>query len=93
MGRMQQQLQLVMQLAAVLIIGGSRLCEVSAGGYTGDTYWSPAHVTFYGGDDASGTQGETWAMCVRMCVCVCVFWGFECPCKSDKSSAGVLLLP
>jgi hypothetical protein len=32
-------------------------------------------------------------MCVRMCVCVCVFWGFECPCKSDKSSAGVLLLP
>ncbi len=59
MGGMQQQLQLVMQLAAVLMIGVSRLCEVSAGGYTGDTYWSPAHATFYGGDDASGTQGET----------------------------------
>jgi hypothetical protein len=57
MGRMQQQLQLVMQLAAVLMIGASRLCEVSAGGYTGDTYWRPAHVTFYGGDDAAGTQG------------------------------------
>jgi hypothetical protein len=56
---MQQQLQLVMQLAAVLMIGASRLSEVSAGGYNGDTYWSPAHATFYGGDNAAGTQGET----------------------------------
>jgi hypothetical protein len=68
MGRMQ----LVMQLAAVLMIVVSRLSEVSAGGYTGDTYWSPGHATFYGGDNAAGTQGATWTMCVRIYVCVCV---------------------
>ncbi len=29
----------------------------SSGLYTGDATWSGAHATFYGGSDATGTQG------------------------------------
>ncbi|KAH8940787.1 hypothetical protein BDL97_14G003200 [Sphagnum fallax] len=50
-----QQLLAVSMLVSLL--GAVSFHQVSAGGYTGDTYWNPAHATFYGGADASGTQG------------------------------------
>jgi hypothetical protein len=53
-----QQLLAVSMLVSLL--GAVSFHQVSAGGYTGDTYWNPAHATFYGGADASGTQGESF---------------------------------
>ncbi len=51
-------LQQLVIMVIVLMIATSARFFVSAGGYTGDTHWTPGHATFYGGDDASGTQGE-----------------------------------
>lgn len=42
-------------LTLVLILGISS--SAAAGGYGGGA-WGQAHATFYGGADASGTQGE-----------------------------------
>jgi hypothetical protein len=55
---LQLPMQQLVIMVIVLMIATSSRFFVSAGGYTGDTYWTPAHATFYGGDDASGTQGE-----------------------------------
>ncbi len=57
-------LQQLVIMVIVLMIATSSRFFVSAGGYTGDTHWTPAHATFYGGDDAAGTQGE-----LSLCVC------------------------
>jgi hypothetical protein len=59
--------QLVIMVIVLMIATNSRFF-VSAGGYTGDTHWTPAHATFYGGDDASGTQGE-----LSLSVCLSLF--------------------
>jgi hypothetical protein len=54
---LQLPLQQLVIMVIVLMIATSSRFFASAGGYTGDTQWTPAHATFYGGDDASGTQG------------------------------------
>lgn len=43
-------------LTLVLILGISS--SAAAGSYGGGGAWGQAHATFYGGADASGTQGE-----------------------------------
>jgi len=59
--------QLVIMVILLMIATSSRFF-VSAGGYTGDSQWIPAHATFYGGDDAAGTQGE-----LSLSVCLSLF--------------------
>jgi hypothetical protein len=62
---LQLPLQQLVIMVIVLMIATSSRFFASAGGYTGDTQWTPAHATFYGGDDASGTQGElSWSGCL-----------------------------